>query len=70
MPDSLPIIGDKTRRVAMEMATGANIKKAVDQVIGVIQAIAAGDMPEEDGLNEVDKIYSDYAKAIVGDLIP
>lgn len=69
MSDELPIIGDKSRRVAMEMATEANIKRAVDQVIGIIQAIGNDEMPAEDGLNEVDRIYSDYAKAIVSDLV-
>lgn len=69
MANKLPIIGDKSRRLAMEVATEFNIKKAVDQVIGIIQAIATDDMPEQEGLDEVDRIYSDYAKVIVKDLL-
>lgn len=68
MDKQLPIIGNKTKKDAMLVATNNNLRRLVDQVIGIINAHSVGDMTEEESLTAIDELYGNYARLIVEDL--
>lgn len=67
--DELPIIGDKAKQAAMQVALEANLRRFLDQAIGIINEAQGGTIPEEDAFKELDSLYEQYAKAIVTDFI-
>lgn len=63
-------IGEQTAYEAKLVSTEANLRRFVDQVIGVINEHSEGNIPEEAALAEVNSMYHDYAKLLVDDLAP
>jgi len=63
----LPIIGDKNRKAAMQLALEANLRRFLDQAIGIINESQDGKIPEEEAFKELGSMYENYARAIVED---
>ena len=51
-------------------ATAGNLRRFLDQSIGIIQLAQKGEMPEEDAFMELDGMYESWAKLLVDDLAP
>lgn len=52
------------------LSTNSNLKKHFNECLGIIQGAQKGDIPEEDALNELDSMDTQWAKLIVDDIAP